>query len=950
MRDIGRVGRLSPRFCGRDAELAALRAAYDAARAGDSRLVLVGAEAGGGKSRFAEEFVAQLDETALALAGACVELSEGVLPYAPFTGALRDLLRRRGPDEIAELVDGAPELAWLLPEFGTPPSGGTPEMARARLFEVFLRLFERLAAAQPVVVVIEDAHWADDSTRDLLSFLAANLRWNAVVLIVTFRSEELHRGHPLRLLLARMARSAAVVSIELPRLTQSQVADQLESILGRAASPAVVKAIYERGDGVPLFTETMTNPDGSVRADLPASLRDLLLEVVHGLPAETREVVRAAAVGGVRVGHRLLVGVTGLDDAALTDALRPAAAANVVVTEPDGYAFRHALIREAVSADLMAGELSRWHRAYAEALEADVTPGTAARLAVHWNGAHDDERALRAAWQAAGESRHGLGYAEQLSMLEQVLRLWDSVPDAAAVTGVDHVGALELAADAALWAGRPERGLTLVELAIGKLSDAGGERLAALVLRRAELRQERLLPGQVDDLREAVRLADRPGPVRAQALGQLARVLMRHDLREEALPLGNELCELAETSEDDAIRAEALITQAHLGTREGADTLGFLTEALQLAVRAGSVRLELLAYVGLTHANESRGNHAAAIEAGRAGLLRTSQLGSARYVAELIAQNLAESLVSAGQWEEALEIVQRALDLEPAPYGRMNLLLCRGRIAVARGESAVIESTLAELAGLADPRTEAQHALPRAQLELEQKYADGDRAGALAVASTVAEIGRGGDPRYLWPLLAAASRACAESGSTADLESLAVGTPTPWPVERAHAQVVRAELARPQDPALWDAAAAAWNDLARPYPRAYALMRSATASAGEGDRAAAASSLRQAAALAGTIGAHVLHRQVTTLAQRMRVDLADAPATVVDEPFRLTERELGVLNLVASGRSNREIANELFISPKTASVHVSNILGKLGVGSRGEAAAVAHRLRLFDLD
>lgn len=955
MNETHRPTLLSPRFCGRTTELAALRSAYDDVAAGDPRVVLLGAEAGGGKTRLVQEFVARIGDGPLVLVGRCVELSEAAHPYAPFRAALRELVRRRGVERVSELVDGARELAWLLPEFGDPPAGDAgPEMARARLFEVFLRLLHNLVSDEPVVLVVEDAHWADDSSRDLLSFLTGNLRHGAVLVVVTFRSEELHRGHPLRPLLARMARSSGVSSMTLPRLTRSEVADQLGGILGRPAPAAVVESIYGRGEGVPLFTEAMTTADGTVRADLPSSLRDLLLEMVHGLPDESQHVLRAAAVGGPRVDHALLAAVTRLDEQSLIEALRPAAAANVVIDDFDGYAFRHALIREAVSAELLAGERQRWHRAFAEALEAapvlEANAGGAARLAVHWDGAHDEERALRAAWIAAGESRRGLGYAEQLRMLEQVLRLWERVPTAAAQTGVDHVGALEVAADAALWAGRPERGLTLVETAIGELGGSGGERLAALLLRRAELRQERLQPGQLDDLRTASRLAARPGRIRAQALGQLARVLMRHDLRDEALPLSAELSDLADLANDDEIRAEALITRAHLGTREGEETIGLLDEALELAGRAGSVRLELLAYVGLTHANESRGNQEAAIDAGRAGLLRISQLGSARYVAELIAQNLAESLVSAGHWDEAVGIIERALELDPAPYGRVNLLLCRGRIALARGESAVAAQTLQELATLSDQHAEAQQTLPRAQLQLEQRIVDGDLPGALAIAATVPDLGRRADPRYLWPLLATAARVCAQAGLTDELQAVAASTPTPWPVEEAHAQVFAAELVRTPDPSSWDVAADAWRALRRPYPRAYALMRSAMAAAALGDRPTAAARLREAEVLAGGLGAQVLHQQISALAGRMRVDLAGSPGTTaVEAPFHLTERELEVLKLVAGGLSNREIARDLFISPKTASVHVSNILAKLGVSSRGEAAATAYRSHLFDL-
>jgi DNA-binding NarL/FixJ family response regulator len=150
------------------------------------------------------------------------------------------------------------------------------------------------------------------------------------------------------------------------------------------------------------------------------------------------------------------------------------------------------------------------------------------------------------------------------------------------------------------------------------------------------------------------------------------------------------------------------------------------------------------------------------------------------------------------------------------------------------------------------------------------------------------------------------------------------------------------------DPAAWDAATAAWESLGRPYPRAYTLWRAAAAAAGAGNRAAAASRLQPAAELAGRLRARPLAQQISQLARRARIEIAGAAPVTAGAPFGLTARELEVLRLVAAGRGNREIAAELFISPKTVSVHVSNLLGKLHVGTRGEAAATAHRLHLFD--
>ena len=364
---------VSPVFAGRQAELSVLASVFDDAAGGQPGAVLVGAEAGGGKSRLVSEFAARLDGRALVLSGGCVELSAAGLPYAPFTAALRKVVRERGAAGVAVLLGGrdTSELARLLPEFGAPPTAADPDMARARLFELLLALLETLADRLPLVLVVEDVHWADHPTRDLLTFLVRNLRHAAVLLVVTFRSAELHAAHPLRPLLAELSRMAGVTRLELPRLSRGQVEAQLEGVLGRPPEPAVTNAVYERGGGIPLFTEALVSADGTVSPGVPWSLRDQLLAAVKELPEQTQQVLRAAAAGGLRVGHELLAAVTGLDDTALAAALRPAVDANVVVADADGYSFRHDLIRQAVWEDLLPGERARAERAFAEALEAD---------------------------------------------------------------------------------------------------------------------------------------------------------------------------------------------------------------------------------------------------------------------------------------------------------------------------------------------------------------------------------------------------------------------------------------------------------------------------------------------------------------------------------------------------------------------------------------------------
>ena len=365
----------------------------------------------------------------------------------------------------------------------------------------------------------------------------------------------------------------------------------------------------EKRGGIPLLTEALVNSDGTVGAELPVSLRDLLLAAVAVLPERTQQALRVAAAGGARLSHLLLAAVTGLDDATLTAALRPAVDANVLVSDADGYAFRHQLIREAVLEEMLPGERAQAHRAFATTLEAGLEAGSRAEpestlavlAALHWRGAQDDERALAAAWRAAGAAGTALAYAQRLRMLEQVLELWDRVPEPARPFGLDHVGVLELAADAARWAGEPERGLSLAEAAItelGAVDDA--ERTASMLRHRAGLRQDLLLPGQLDDLQAALGLASAPSLVRAQILARLCWALKREDRFAESEGMALDLRALAEQLGDEEHRVEADMALASLGALRGEDTVAALRGAQEAAERAGfGLALPEIAPIGI---------------------------------------------------------------------------------------------------------------------------------------------------------------------------------------------------------------------------------------------------------------------------------------------------------------------------------------------------------------
>jgi DNA-binding CsgD family transcriptional regulator len=967
-------GTASPVFAGRDAELAVLARAFGAAADGTAGTVLIGADAGGGKSRLVGEFAATVADRALVLTGGCVELGAAGLPYAPFTAMLRELVRSLGATGVAALLPrGDPaELAVLLPELGALPSGGDPETARARLFELVLLLFEALAGQRPLVLVVEDAQWADSSTGDLAGFLVRNLRQARVQFVITFRPGGQDQA-ALRSLTARLSRMDGVARVDLAPLTRAEVAAQLHGILGRAPAPALVSAVYQRGGGNPLFTEALVNPDGTPAAEIPWSVRDLVVAAVQALPERSQLVLRAAAVGGDRVGHALLAAVTGLDDASLAAALRPAVAGHLLVSDGDGYAFRHQLFREIVLADLLPGERSAAHRRFAAALAADPAAagdaGDAAvtvRLALHWLGAGDQERAMAAAWHAANDLGAALAYAQRLRMLDQVLLLWGSVPDAPGLVGAGHVAVLQLAADAARWAGEPERGLALAEAALAELR-AGGDDAgsAAALLRRAGLRRELLLPGQLDDLRAAERLVPEPTPVRARVIGQLCWALRREDLHDESERYAGELAALAASTGDEERAVEAELLRAAIGGHHGEDITGEFLAARDRAAGLGLGQLEVWAYLTGGHALEGLGRHQDAVKLGRDGLARARALGLARQIAAPIASNLAESLTSAGRWDEALEVLEEILALDLPSLGRVHALLARGEIAVARGDVETAASTIGELRSLpAGITREAHYALPLAQLEIDCQVAAGKPAGALDAAAVLPFPGPPAepDPRYSWALLTAAVRACAKARALSlpasapdparlreDLERRAATLARRTPLHHAHAATFAAEAARARggqpDASPWETAYLAWEGIGQPYPAAYALLQAALA---EPEADAAASRLRQAAILAHQVGARPLTEWITRQARRTRVELPLSGRAAAPARFGLTERELEVLRLVAEGRTNREIADELFISPKTASVHVSNILAKLGVATRTEAAAVTHRLHLLD--
>jgi ATP/maltotriose-dependent transcriptional regulator MalT len=970
----------SPVLVGRSGQLSALDTALTEAGRGHPSTVMVGGEAGVGKSRLVTEFAGRAQGTGVrVLTGGCLELGADSLPFAPFTSVLRELVHDLGAAGVAGLLPGGGtrELARLLPEFGEPAGPGDAGEARARLFEQVLLVLEHLADAGPVVLVIEDMHWADRSTRDLLAFLIRNqLSLDGVLIVVTYRSDDLHRTHPLRPLLAELDRIGWVTRMDLGRLSRQDTGQLAAQIIGREPGHDLLAAVYGRTEGNPLFVEALLG-DGELGSGLPESLHDLLMTGVRRLPEETQEVVRVASAGGDRTGHGLLTAVTGLDGAALARALRPAVAANVLLTDSDGYLFRHALIREAVHDELLPGERSQVHSRFAEVIAADpalVAPGQApGEQARHWYAAHDTPRALVGAWQAAGQAGRALAYAEQLAMLSRVLELWEQVPDAARRVGADHGAVLEEAVQAAELAGEDDRGVMLAQAALREIDAAAEPVRAALLLQTCgHLKYHLGRADYLEDLRAAVALvpAEPPSPARARVLESLAHYTLHvaggwddPELRAAA----EEAVATARQTGDAAAEAAALNTLACAepigGNVERVRAL--LAQARALAAQAGAYQPLLGAAITESDMLEGAGLHELAATVAREGLATAREHGLARTYGAVLACNVAEPLVSLGQWDEAGEIIERALQLFPPRLNRTYLRRLAGDIALARGDLAAAARSVALIRSvLDDTRHQDQYHLPLIRLEAELRLAQGAPAEAVSLAAGA--LDRPCGPRFTWPLLVAGARACAAAASDGAQAAAVLGRlnteagklAAEGLAQQAHRATFTAEAERANralaggEPggtrASWDQAAQAWEAVGQPYPLAMALLRSAEAVLSAGDRDGGTTRLRRAAELAQRLGARPLSDDIAWLARRARISIGDEAQEPEPERLGLTAREFEVLRLVAAGRSNREIAGELFISAKTASVHVSNILAKLGVTSRGEAAAAAHRLRLFD--
>ena len=936
---------------GREADLALVRDALKRARSAEPSAVRVGGEAGVGKTRLIEEFTrAATADGAQVLTGHCLELGEEGLPYAPFVGALRELVQRDGAG-VFEGREG--DFVRLLPELGPPESGG--DARRGHGFEAVAGLFGRLAERQPLVLVLEDLHWADRSTRDLVGFLLRAARLPGVLLVGTFRTDEMHRGHPLRPFLAELDRVRGVQRLELDRLDREGTAEMLAHLLGAEPAPGVVDTLHERAQGNPFFIEQIA-ASGDECCDISDNLRDLLLSRVDQLSEPAQRVLRVAAVGGTRFGHGLLTRVAGVPEPELESALRTVVAAQLIVVDASGeYEFRHALVREAVHDDLLPGEHARLHARYAEVIEGEpglVSIGRApAEIAHHWHAAHDHPRALVAARAAATEAGRRYAYGEQARLLDRVLELWEQVPDAEALLDTCHVDLLEEAALVAIDAGESMRALSLTKHALHGIDyEAEPLRAARLLVRRSKLLQNAGKSDGAAESQEAYEIV-RKQPRTAESvklLADVAHTLNRADVELAADIAKEAMAEAAELG-DVAAEVAATVTFGRLcaGSVPLEEALPVIRTAAETARRTGDRQNLAYALVNISDALFEVGRYAESADAAWEGVPNADKVGISRTTGVYLLANYAEAEIALGEWDEAERRLAEATRLDPPGTLVLPVVRLRAWLRLARGNEGA-EALLSRAFGfLSKPYLHVETRLYLLELRILCALEFGDNAMIrMAAKAALAEPTITDDARYGWPAIAAAAAAADRLGDP-QLTEL-VRAQARWPqvrysVDRAYAAQVTATLNH--DPAAWREAVAAWREDGQRYHLAAALLGYAEALAGAGERAEAGIAIEEVAVIGGPLGAAPLLSRAETLAHRLglRPSAAAQPAIEV-----LTAREREVLTLVAEGHSNGRIAEQLYISPKTASVHVSRIIAKLNVANRVEAAAVARRLGLLE--
>ena len=976
--------REAPPILGRDDELADLTKHLGLESEPKSRSVLLAGDAGVGKTRLLAELTDRLAAAGWrTMVGHCLDFADTALPYLPFS-EIFGRLSAKDPERAMRLAEEHPALAHLQP--GRRTIAGTAQRSsenldRGELFDAMHGALEELGRSAPLLLILEDVHWADQSTRDLLSLLFARPFESPVSVLASYRSDDLHRRHPLRAAVAEWARLPGLHRVQLGPLGDSDVRRLVGAMQDGPMSEGDLHAIVARAEGNAFFAEELMVASESGCRGLPNDLADLLLVRLDRLGDCPKQVVRAASCAGRRVSHALLSQVVEQNDEDLELSLRAAVESNVLVqVSDDGYAFRHALLAEAVYDDLLPGERARIHSAYARALNSGLVDGTAAELARHARAAHDLDTALRASMNAGDDAMSVGGPDEAAQHYEAALELLAD-PNRQAPADLDPINLVANAAEALTAAGHPERAAALVEDQVRHLSaDAPSQSRARLLMAMATAASLTDVPmGALEAMTEALSLIDdEPTPLRAKVLSVLALASAHRGRDEEAARHATEAIGLAQKLDLPRVVADATTTLAGVDERGGdPDAARTALEQIVFLARSeghtGAEMRGLFLLGGLHHERadypEAQRVYALAESAARAAGRPWAPYGfDGRMMGAITAYER-------GLWDEVLAMAdysgQSPPQLPEAMLNAVKMLVAAGRgdltalaffkrsrplwereglLALVGGAAAIdLNGDCGEVDAMLAAHDDVVSTLKRIWQDL---FMGRIRLTALVLGqlAAAANTTRMSDRVDLMSRVAGLVAAVEGVRLRVETRKQPLGPEGVAWLARSRAEHLRLRWLTDIDPpdekdlvCAWEDTVAAFTAMGHPFETARSQARLAAVYRALGRTGEARKNADAARDIARRLGA------VPLLAELHQLGPSRSRDTDTRRDTDLTTRETEILGLVAQGRSNGEIARQLFISAKTVSVHVSNILAKLGAGGRTEAAAIARRDGLLPL-
>jgi DNA-binding CsgD family transcriptional regulator/tetratricopeptide (TPR) repeat protein len=988
---------VEPRIVGRDTELREALAVLDA---GDHLVVL--GEAGIGKSRLVREVARGLPSDHLVLGGGCMPLGAD-LPLLPVVEMLRALSRQDGGAVIRRVIDMAPsyvgqELTRVLPELGVldhaaPPVTADPEQAsawqRERLFAGLRTAFATALSVRRLVGVIEDVHWADATTLDFLTYLMAPDASPRPSTVVTSR-----RGEPLPELVSgwldSVLRLGGVGFLTLRPLSRPDMIAQFEALIEAAAGQDLAEDMWRRSQGNPFFVEQLAaqyrqsagTTDGPIAA-VPTRLNQTFSGRIRSVSPTAHRVLAALSVAGRPLSEAALQKVCALSADDVRTSLKELRGAYLLSDDVHhaGLEPRHALLSEAVIAGLLPGELTELHAAIAAEVEAETGLLAAAEAAAHWRAAGNSEAELRTTLRAAEQAERLFANAEAVRLLERAVALVETDQENPDRENPDRVDLLRRHAAALTRLGRYAEARATADRALAEMPDDVDPRVAGrLLILLGDLTGITDQDGKLALIKEAVRRLEQVPPSAELGLA-LRNLFVQHERQGKASvgrPWLDRALAVAEQAGDRGVIAQVLCRVASVQLSEGHVEQGLAgyAEARRAATEVKDREVLSVVSLGETDAFLKLCDLERVIAIGMADLDVFAELGPSNvWTDNIVRCNVVEAIIGLGRPAEVEPVVaDPGVDAVPPSDGwPLQELLCLVDICAGRLDDAARRMTgvLTRVQTLA-LRVEHKRELTATRMLIALWRGEPEEAESIA-RQELTELAETEEHALAADLLVLLARAEADiatqpphakhrdidggSWSEHHLGRMAADpfADHPWhrsrPAQKATFIAEQARRALTNKPHLWAAATAAWAELGMPHKAAYTGWRQAEAMlADKVDPTAMQAVLAQALHAADQHKPLSAHIRNLARAARVSLDLPEPapPRQQQAPPLGLTHRELEVLRLLMRGSTNAGIGKRLYMSPKTASVHVTSIMRKLGATNRSQAAWIARQAGIDD--